>query len=297
MRVIRSYCFPSWEAADFHLIKASLMIATQEFEEVLQIKLCRYTELIPAATVSAYLVDGLLIDSGPAHTAEELTDFLNDKLVRIVVNTHFHEDHIAANRFLQERYGVEIFAPPLSVDKINKPADLYPYQEEVWGYPVPSQVKPLGKSISTKTFLFEVIPTPGHDRDHVCLFERQKGLLFSGDLFVGTRPVVCRPMDDQWQILEDLKTIRELNPRILFPAPGNIIVEPGEKLNMVIAHLEDLGNKVEDLYKKGLNTSAIREQIFGEESPSAQRTQQQFSSENMVKSFLKRYTEVTGRGF
>ncbi len=52
------------------------MIATQPFEEVLQIKLCRYPELIPAATVSAYLVDGLLIDSGPAHTAEELADFL-----------------------------------------------------------------------------------------------------------------------------------------------------------------------------------------------------------------------------
>ena len=154
------------------------MIATQEFEEVLQIKLCRYTEFIPAATVSAYLVDGLLIDSGPAHTAEELADFLRDQKIKTVVNTHFHEDHIAANRFLQERYGVEIFAPPLSVDKINKPADLYPYQEEVWGYPVPSQVKPLGNSHPDGQFSFEVIPTPGHDRDHVCLFEPNHRLAF-----------------------------------------------------------------------------------------------------------------------
>ena len=51
------------------------MITTQQFEEVLQIKLCRYPVLIPAATVSAYLVDGLLIDSGPAYTAEELGRF------------------------------------------------------------------------------------------------------------------------------------------------------------------------------------------------------------------------------
>jgi glyoxylase-like metal-dependent hydrolase (beta-lactamase superfamily II) len=127
------------------------MIATQKFEEVLQIKLCRFTEFIPAATVSAYLVDGLLIDSGPAHTAEELAEFFRDKKVNTIVNTHFHEDHIAANRFLQERYGIEIFAPPLSVDKINKPAGLYPYQEEVWGYPIPSQVKPLGKTIARKS--------------------------------------------------------------------------------------------------------------------------------------------------
>jgi len=268
------------------------MIATKQFEEVLQIRLCRYPEFLPGATVSAYLVDGLLIDSGPAHTAEELADFLKDKPVRIVVNTHFHEDHIAANKFLQERYGVEIFAPPLSVEKINKPANLYPYQEEVWGYPIPSRVNPLGKTIKTQKFSFEVIPTPGHDRDHVCLFEPTRRWLFSGDLYVGTKPIVCRPMDDQWQILEDLKTIRDLKPRILFPAPSNVILEPLGKLEKVISHLEDLGERIEALHKKGLDSNAIRQQIFGEEAPNAQRTQQQFSSKNMVKSFLGRYTEA-----
>jgi glyoxylase-like metal-dependent hydrolase (beta-lactamase superfamily II) len=263
------------------------MLATQLFEDVLQIKLCRYPELIPGSTVSAYLVDGLLIDSGPAHTAEELADFLRDRKVKTVVNTHFHEDHIAANRFLQDRYGVEIFAPALSVDKINKPADLYPYQEEVWGYPVPSQVKPLGNIISTGKFSFEVIPTPGHDRDHICLFEAKKGWLFSGDLYVGTKPTVCRPMDDQWQIINDLKTVRDLNPRILFPAPSNVITDPGEKLDKVITHLEDLGRRIKTLQQQGLDTTAILEQLFGNENEIAQRTQQQFSSENMIRSFLR----------
>ena len=137
---------------------------------------------------------------------------------------------------------------------INRPT-LYPYQEEVWGYPVPSQVKPLGKSISTEKFSFEVIPTPGHDRDHVCLFEPNRRWLFSGDLYVGTKPVVCRPMDDQWQILEDLKTVRDLKPRILFPAPGKVIIEPGEKLDKVIAHLEDLGRRIEGLAQKRSETT------------------------------------------
>jgi glyoxylase-like metal-dependent hydrolase (beta-lactamase superfamily II) len=263
------------------------MIATQQFEKVLQIKLCRYPEFIPAATVSSYLVDGLLIDSGPAHTADELADFLQDRKVKTVVNTHFHEDHIAANRFLQDRYGVEIFAPALSVEKINKPADLYPYQEEVWGYPLPSQVKPLGKVIGTENFSFKVIPTPGHDRDHVCLFEPNQRWLFSGDLYVGKRPVVCRPLDDQRQILEDLKTVRALKPRILFPAPGNVLLDPVETLDKVITYLESLGRQIEELHKVGWDIEAIRQKIFGEESPGAPRTQNQFSSENMVKSFLK----------
>ena len=76
------------------------MIETIQFGEVLQIKLRRdkgYT------AVSYYLVGDLLIDTGSAYTAQELTEFLRTAGVKKVVNTHQHEDHIAANKFLQER--------------------------------------------------------------------------------------------------------------------------------------------------------------------------------------------------
>jgi glyoxylase-like metal-dependent hydrolase (beta-lactamase superfamily II) len=263
------------------------VLATSVFEDVLQIRLCRYPEFVPAATVSVYLVDGLLVDSGPAHTAEELTDFLSSKRITIAVNTHFHEDHIAGNKFLQDRFGLTICAPPLAMDQINKPASLYPYQEEVWGYPVPSQVFPLGTTIRTEKYSFEVLSTPGHDRDHVCLFEPGRRWLFSGDLFIGRKPTVCRPMDDQWQIIEDLKTIRSLNPRLLFPAPSRVILEPCETLESVIAYLESLGRRIEVLYEKGRTVSEIRLEVFGEEDPISKFTQNQFSTENMVRSFLK----------
>jgi glyoxylase-like metal-dependent hydrolase (beta-lactamase superfamily II) len=232
-------------------------------------------------------VDGLLIDSGPAHTAEELTEFLKGKGVKTVVNTHYHEDHIAANALLKERYGVELLAHPLAVSKINQPAKLYPYQEEVWGYPVPSQVKEIGNNITTQHFRFEVIYTPGHDRDHICLFERKHGWIFTGDLFVGTRPNVVRPMDDVRQIIADLKKVKDLKPHILFPAPGNVRTEPVPVLERTIRYLEDLGQKVMELSNKGLSPAEIVQQIFGNEAPIAELTQQQFSSLNMVKSFLK----------
>jgi glyoxylase-like metal-dependent hydrolase (beta-lactamase superfamily II) len=262
------------------------MLATTEYGQVTQIRLCRYPDN-PGGTVSAYLVDSLLIDSGPAHTAEELTDFLKDKGVKTVVNTHYHEDHIAANALLKERYGVELLAHPLAVNKINQPATLYPYQEEVWGYPVPSQVKEIGNTVTTNHFRFEVIPTPGHDRDHICLFERKHGWLFTGDLFVGTRPNVVRPMDDVRQIIADLKKVKDLKPQILFPAPGKVRTGPVPALQQTIRYLEDLQQKVMELHDKGLSAAEIMKQIFGTEAPLAEFTQQQFSSLNMVKSFLK----------
>ncbi|HOF78426.1 MAG TPA: MBL fold metallo-hydrolase [Smithellaceae bacterium] len=265
------------------------MISTAQYGEVLQIRVCRYPDFPSAMWVCSYLVDGLLIDTGIAHTAKEFTAFLKDKYLKKAVNTHFHEDHVSANKFLQDEYGIEIFAHPLSVNKINKPATLYPYQEAVWGYPVPSEVKPLGSYIYSENYSFEVIPTPGHDRGHICLFEKSHGWLFSGDLYINTKPKVCRPSDDMWQILADLENIRSLNPQVLFPAPTHVVYEPAAKLDELIARLEELGGEIVALHQKGKSVERIKEEIFGPEDMFAQMTQQQFSSLNMVKSFLKNH--------
>jgi glyoxylase-like metal-dependent hydrolase (beta-lactamase superfamily II) len=265
------------------------MISSTSYGEVLQIRMCRYPDFPTGTWVCAYLVDGLLVDTGPAHTAAELVRFFDGKAIKAAVNTHFHEDHISANKFLQDRYGIDIYAHPLALDKINKSPQLYPYQEEVWGYPVPSEVKPLSDHIDTGRYRFEVIPTPGHARDHICLFERENGWLFTGDLYVTTRPVVCRPNDDMWQIIADLKTIEALNARIIFPAPTHVVKDPGQKLGTLITYLEDLSMRIEGLYNKGLGIEQIRQEVFGEEGLIAEMTQQQFSSFNMVKSFLKNH--------
>ncbi|MCK4331708.1 MAG: MBL fold metallo-hydrolase, partial [Dehalococcoidia bacterium] len=264
------------------------MLTATEFEQVTQIKMNRYTEFNPGYSVSVYLVDGLLIDSGQAHTAEELTEFLKDKEIRIVVNTHYHEDHISANALLKERYGVELLAHPLAINRINQPATLYPYQEEVWGYPIPTQVKDIGDSVTTPHFRFEVIHTPGHTCDHICLFERSKGWLFSGDLFITTRPTVVRIEENQWQAIASLNKVKDLMPRVLFPAAGTkIVTDPLATLEQTIQYLEDLGHKVTDLSDKGLSPGEIRQQIFGDETRLVRSTQQLVSSENLVKSYLK----------
>ncbi len=263
------------------------MLDTTQYEQVTQIRLCRYPNFPPHATVSTYLVDGLLVDSGPSYTAEELTEFLKDKNLKMVVNTHYHEDHIAADAFIKERYGIELLAHPLAVNQINQPAHLYPYQEEVWGYPVPCQVKEIGDSVSTASFRFDVIYTPGHDRDHICLFEPKHRWLFSGDLFVGTRPKAIRPMNDIRQTISDLKNVTDLKPRFLFPAPGKVLVEPVPVLEKSIQYLEELGQKVMELHGKGLSPLDIVKEIFGGEYELADFTQQQFSALNLVKSYIK----------
>ena len=266
------------------------MLVATEYEQVTQIKMSVFPEVKPPYCVSAFLVDGLLIDSGQAHTAEELATFLKDKEIKMVVNTHYHEDHIAANALLKEKYGVTLLAHPLTISKINQPYTLYPYQEMVWGYPAPSQPEEISDSVSTQHFCFEVIHTPGHCDDHICLFERSQGWLFSGDLFIGTHPNAARLEENQWQIIDSLRKVRDLMPRLIFPAPGEkIVTEPSIVLDQTIKYLEDLGQKITELSSEGLTIEEIRQSVFGAESPLAELTQEQFSSENIVKSFLNKY--------
>ncbi|MBN1375314.1 MAG: MBL fold metallo-hydrolase [Dehalococcoidia bacterium] len=265
------------------------MISATSYREVLQIRMSRYADFPSGTWVCAYLVNGLLVDTGPAYTAAELVEFLRDKQLETVVNTHFHEDHISANKLLQDAYKVRIYAHPDGVDKIAGEAKLYPYQEDVWGYPVPSRVEVLGDYVEAGGRRFDVIHTPGHEIDHVCLFQKKEGWLFTGDLYVTTRPVVCRPNDDMLQTLADLKKLRSLNPVVMFPAPTHVVKEPMEKLNKLIAYLEELGGRIDGLYNKGMSYDEIRKEVFGEEGFICDATQQQFSSLSMVKSFLRKY--------
>lgn len=260
------------------------MLSANNYGDVTQIKLSRYPE---TRIVSAYYVDGLLIDTGLAYTAEELTGFLQSQKIRAAVNTHYHEDHTGANYLLHEILGAQLFAHQLAIDRISQPAKLYPYQELVWGYPIPTQVQALDDSISTDSYHFEVIHTPEHSSGHICLFERNQGWLFTGDLFHSTHPIVARPEENQKQVIRSLRLVQRLKPRLLFTAPSNVVMEPDKILDETILYLEQLGQKVEELRQNGLTPIEMRQKIFGNEHHMTMRTQEQFSHLNLILGFMK----------
>jgi glyoxylase-like metal-dependent hydrolase (beta-lactamase superfamily II) len=267
------------------------------FEDVTSIKMSQAMGRKPLYWVACYLVDGLLVDTGPAHVSEELMQFLADKKVRQVVNTHYHEDHVGSNTAIQKKFGIDIFAHSKAIPKINKTAKLFPYQEIVWGYPEPSKTKEIGKRVDTENHQFEVVYTPGHCDDHICLFEPQKAWLFSGDLYASEKPNVARPEERQWEIITSLKRVRALMPRVLFPASGTVVTDASAVLDHTIVYLESLGERVKRLHEKGMSPAEIRDLIFGKEATllfAGQKltfrdlTNDQFSTENLALSFLKK---------
>jgi ribonuclease/clavin/mitogillin len=264
------------------------MLEIDNFEEVTQIKMSREIDGKPVYWVSAYLVDGLLIDTGCSYTAAELIKYLDDKKIDLAVNTHFHEDHIGANKVLIDKLGIEIFAHPDSVKRISEKIDLYPYQEMVWGHPEPTVVKPVPNEIKTGNHTFKVIETPGHSIGHIALVDLSRGWCFSGDIFAREKPKFIRPEEDVSGMIKSMRALIELNCErlVLLTSVGKIVEDGRRVLSECITYLSALSERVKALDGEGLTIEEIMDKIFGGEHNFSRITNNHYSTYNFVKSLL-----------
>ncbi len=206
---------------------------------------------------------------------------------------HTHEDHIGANGLLQGEHGkLEILAHPLALPVLESPREkqpLQPYRRLIWGWPQPSKGKQLsdGEMIRTGNFKFQVIYTPGHSPDHICLYEPERGWLFSGDLFVGGRERALSADSGIWDVIGSLKKIAGLPLSRLFPGSAHVRDNPGKELIEKITYLEEIGARVLDLHGKGLGVDAIAKSLFGGPMFIEVFTLGHFSRKNLVRSFLQ----------
>ena len=271
------------------------MLKISPYEPITRIDLARTLAGRGRYWTTAYLVDGLLVDSGCAHSAPELLAYLCDRPLTQLVNTHTHEDHIGANSPLQHmKAGLKILAHPLALPVLGEPRvrqPLHPYRRFMWGWPEPSQGEQVadGEVICMDNFHFQVIYTPGHSPDHICLYEPECGWLFSGDLFVGGHDRALSADADIWGVIESLKKIANLRLTTLFPGSARVRENPQGELLQKIAYLEAMGERVLALYRKGENVNTIASVLFGSPMFIEVITLGHFSRKNLVRSYLRKF--------
>jgi glyoxylase-like metal-dependent hydrolase (beta-lactamase superfamily II) len=265
------------------------MIEINCFGEVTQIKLSREMNSKPLYWVATYLVDGLLIDTGPVYTAQELVDFLKGQNVKYAINTHHHEDHIGANYLLQQQLNVRIYAHSKEVPLISQVPKLLQYQVIVWGNPKPTKVLPTPSRIQTDHFNFDVIETPGHTPGHIAVVEQENGWCFTGDLFVTEKPKAFRPFENVVEIIESMRKLVNLPSErlVLFTGISRIVPDGRTALRSCANYLEDLSRKVKDLAEKGLSVDDIRGRLIGKDTSLAALTEGDFSARHLINSIVR----------
>jgi glyoxylase-like metal-dependent hydrolase (beta-lactamase superfamily II) len=153
--------------------------------------------------------------------------------LELVVNTHWHSDHVGGNHRLQHDYGVPIVADrrdAVAVNARDPQACLAVWLDQpIEPYCVDLPLDP-GDRLFAGNAEWQVIATPGHTPNHLSLFQPDEGILIVGDALhdddVGWINLALdgpRALDDALQTVDVLAA---LPIRFAFSGHGPAITEP-----------------------------------------------------------------------
>lgn len=275
------------------------MIQVEQHGSVTVIRMARAWFGRPLYWTAAYWLDGLLIDTGPLCTANELARALDKAPVHQIAITHSHEDHIGGLTALMARYpDATVYASRQALPFIENPdrLDMQRYRKMMWGSPQPfSQARSLDvveDVIRTPQFTLRAVETPGHSRDHISYFEPTFRWLFCGDAFIGGKDVAWTPESDMFAMVSSLRTMATLRPERLFPGSGTVRRTPLPDLLGRIGDLIQLAGKVQKLEASGLSVGEIVETLFHGEPGLRWWTMGHFSAANLVNA-CRAYSDLT----
>jgi glyoxylase-like metal-dependent hydrolase (beta-lactamase superfamily II) len=171
-----------------------------------------------------------LIDSGFVGHAEDTAEWVgaNTPTLSLVVNTHWHADHVGGNALLQSR-GAGIAASSPDSDSVNR-RDPGCCVAEYLDQPVAPYVVDRALADSDVLTLgdteWQVIATPGHTAGHLCLWQPDERLLVVGDALsdydVGWVNTALDGPDAAATALASLQRLVALDPLVLLTAHGPI---------------------------------------------------------------------------
>ena len=171
---------------------------------------------------------------------QEDIDFLKSQGIDVIINSHFHEDHILNNHAFPK---AEVWAHRLDAEAIRSPEALYDYYGfrkglerdmavnfientlKLKASPIHREIED-GDVLSFGKVSFTVILTPGHTPGHCAFFEEKENILFCADIALTDFPPwyghPCSSIDD---FITSIEKCRELKPELVLTSHGSGIVK------------------------------------------------------------------------
>jgi glyoxylase-like metal-dependent hydrolase (beta-lactamase superfamily II)/8-oxo-dGTP pyrophosphatase MutT (NUDIX family) len=228
----------------------------------------------PATHTNTYLVysskEILIFDPGSPYEEEQRAlaagvDELRaeGRVVKMIILTHLHPDHIGGVNALKKHLGDEVTVAAHEETAIA-----------ISEIPVDHHIQD-GESIALDgepSIQLRALHTPGHARGHLCFHDRDRGVLLTGDNIVGLGSVLIDPpqgnMIDYLKSLERMRAIPGLT--ILLGGHGPAMITPYQKIDEYINHRLEREAKILEAFQLGISEPAeIVGAIYTDVSPKA----------------------------
>ncbi|MDB4886775.1 MAG: Zn-dependent hydrolase, glyoxylase [Gemmatimonadetes bacterium] len=231
--------------------------------------------------VSAYAMRGVLVDTGFPRVRHDFLRVVADLPLHGAVVTHQHEDHAGGAAALAERMPLHMHARCEQV--LRERPDIGFYRRSIWGRPdrltvplVPFDPAPL-----------EVVALPGHTPDHLGVWDPERRILASGDLFLGVKVRVAHHDESPAVLIQSLRRAAALEPRLLLDAHRGPLPNPVPLLRAKADWLEATMELVAGLAARGLGEREITRRVLGREELVGWVSAGEYSRRSLVQAMLR----------
>lgn len=240
------------------------MLRVLPHDDVEELRFATWRSRAMGFQVSAFMVRGVLVDTGFPSSAGSLARFVRGRRPEGAVVTHFHEDHAGGAAELAAA-GVPLWMDPRTLDRLRAPRRIGLYRRVTWGSPTP-----LGAPLGAFTPLqvpapLECIATPGHSDDHHVVWDPGTRTVFGGDLFIGVKVRVSHASEQPRALVQSLRRIAALGPVRYFDGHKGLIADPVAALHAKADWVEETVARIDALIDEGLDDVAIARRVLGDD--------------------------------
>lgn len=182
----------------------------------------------------------VVVDPGPdlvphRRAVEAALDARAARVVAVVL-THHHRDHADAAGWADDWRAPAYAADPARIPGAAPLAD--------------------GDVLERAGVVLEVLHTPGHTADHLCLRVRATGAVLTGDHVLGRgTTVIAEPDGDMAAYVSSLHRLRRSAPTVLYPGHGPVVRDPAAVVQAYLRHREDRERQVLAAVRAGDETA------------------------------------------
>ncbi len=177
----------------------------------------------------------VIIDAGcnEEHEFEKIDAFIeeNKLILKSIINTHCHIDHIMGNSYLVNKYKIPSIAHKDDMPLLERSNDMaLAFGFDVQEPPVPNKFVEEGDEIKFGNTILQILHVPGHSPGSIILYNDQEKFMIVGDvLFAGSIGRTDLPGGDHETLISGIK-------EKIFSLNEDVVVYPGHGESTTIGH-------------------------------------------------------------